>query len=316
MDPDTLPTRRDVAEAAGRIAGHVRRTPVLALDDTTVLKLELAQHTGSFKPRGAFNDVLGLPGLPAAGIVAASGGNHGQAVAFVAGRLGVPAEVFVPEVCPEVKRRRIAALGARVVVGGAVYDDAQAACSARAAQTGAHLVHPFDAATIVAGAGTVAAELQADAADLDTVLVAVGGGGLMAGALAWYGRDVRVVAVEPDRSCALRAALDHGAPCEVTVEGVAADSLGARRVGELAFGLARRDLAAAVTVPDAAIVEAQHRLWELARVAAEPGGATAYAALVSGAYRPAPGERVGVIVCGGNVDPATLSPGDPHGTSR
>jgi len=316
MHAADLPSRNDVAEAARRIGAHVRRTPVLELDATTILKLELTQHTGSFKPRGAFNDVLGLPALPRAGVVAASGGNHGQAVAFVAGRLGVPAEVFVPEVCPPVKRRRIAAFGARVIVGGAVYDDAQAACSARAAETGAHLVHPFDAPTIVAGAGTVAAELHADAGDLDTVLVAVGGGGLMAGTLAWYGRDVRVVAVEPERSCALRAALDGGAPCDVTVEGVAADSLGARRVGALAFGLARRDLAASVTVPDAAIVEAQHRLWDLTRIAAEPGGATAYAALLCGAYTPVPGERVGVIVCGGNVDPATLSADGPQGTAR
>jgi len=307
----------DVRDAAGRIAAHVRRTPTLALDERTVLKLELTQHTGSFKARGACNDVLSRAALPAAGLTAASGGNHGQAVAFVAQRLGVPAEIYVPEVCPTVKRERIAGFGATVVVGGALYDDAQRACTERAGRTGAHLVHPFDRDEVMAGAGTVALELLEDAGPLDTVLVAVGGGGLLGGTLACCGTDVRVVAVEPERSCALAAALDAGAPVEVDVAGVAADSLGARRIGERPFALARALLAGAVTVADADIVEAQYRLWDTARVVAEPGGAAAFAALLSGAYRPAHGERVGVIVCGGNVDPGTVvRPATDHTASH
>lgn len=309
----------DVRAAAGRIAGYVRRTPSLALDEGVVLKLELTQHTGSFKPRGAFNEVLGAAhasdgqaagrpptGLPAAGLVAASGGNHGQAVAYVGQRLGVPVEVYVPEVCPEVKRRRIASLGATVVVGGAIYDDAQLACSARAVETGAMLVHPFDADAVMAGAGTVALELEQDHPDLDTVLVAVGGGGLLGGTLAWLGSRIKVVAVEPTMSSALHAALAAGAPVDVEVAGVAADSLGSRRIGSRPFELARRHLAASVTVPDAHIVDAQRALWDRCRLVAEPGGATALAALLGGSYRPAAGERVGVIVCGANVDPSTV----------
>lgn len=294
--------RDDIAAAAQRIEGFVRRTPTLALDANVVLKLEQTQHTGSFKPRGAFNFVLSQPTLPAAGIIAASGGNHGQAVAYVARSLGLAAEVFVPEVCPAVKRARIAALGARVVVGGAIYDDAQAACHRRAAETGALVVLPFDDAAIIAGAGTVARELQLDWSNLDTVLVAAGGGGLMSGALAWYQGEVAVVAVEPERSRALWAALDAGAPVDVEVGGVAADSLGARRIGALPFALAQRFLASSVTVSDADIVAAQRHLWDQARIVTEPGGATAYAALLSGAYQSVRGERVGVIVCGANVE--------------
>ncbi len=301
-------TRTDVDDAGRRIATHVRRTPTLALDGATVLKLELTQHTGSFKPRGAFNDVLSRASLPASGITAASGGNHGQAVAYVASRLGLKAEVFVPEVCPTVKRERIAGFGAVIVVGGAIYDDAQAACTARAALTGAHLVHPFDRDEVMAGAGTVALELAEDDPDLDTVLVAVGGGGLLGGTLAFYGRDVRVVAVEPERSQALHAALDAGRPVEVGVDGAAADSLGARQIGERPFELASAHLYRSITVSDAAIVTAQRRLWESVRIMAEPGGAAAFAALLSGAYRRGPGERVGIIVCGGNVDPASVTP--------
>lgn len=299
--------RGDVTAAAERIAGRVRRTPTLRLDDETVLKLEHLQHTGSFKARGAFNVVLGAEQVPETGLVAASGGNHALAVAHVARALGLPVEVFVPEVCPAVKRQRIAALGATVVVGGAIYDDAQAACHRRAAETGALVVHPFDHPATVAGAGTVALELWEDEPELDTVLVAVGGGGLVGGALAWFGRGVKVVAVEPQRSAALHQALRAGGPVEVEVAGVAADSLGARQVGELAYRLAAAHLAVSLTVTDEDIVEAQRQLWERARIAAEPGGATAYAALVGGAYRPVRGERVGVVVCGANVDPASVA---------
>ncbi len=299
--------RHDVADAARRIAAHVRRTPTVALDGTTVLKLELTQHTGSFKPRGAFNDVLSRVGLPAAGIIAASGGNHGQAVAYVAHKLGLTAEVFVPEVCPTLKRERIAGFGATVVVSGAIYDDAQNACSIRAAQSGAHLVHPFDRDEVMAGAGTVALEFHQEEPDLDTVLVAVGGGGLLGGTLAYFGPDIRVVAVEPQHSQALHAALAAGRPVEVSVAGVAADSLGARRIGDRPFELAATHLYRSVIVSDQAIVAAQQHLWETVRIVAEPGGATAFAALLDGVYRPEPGERVGVIICGGNVDPGTLA---------
>lgn len=308
--------RDDVERAAARLAPHVRRTPNLVLDETTVLKLELLQHTGSFKARGAFNAILSARTLPDAGVVAASGGNHGQAVAFAARSLGLRAEVFVPEVSPPLKRARIAALGAEVVVGGAIYDDAQAAAAERAAQTGALLVHPFDAPAVIAGQGTVARELTADVADLDTVLVAVGGGGLLGGCLAWCRHDVQVVAVEPARSSALHQALAAGEPVDVDVAGIAADSLGARRIGTRALELAQRWLGASVTVADADIAAAQARLWDEVRLVAEPGGATALAALWSGAYRPVRGERVGVIVCGANVDPSTIGATAAGGGAR
>lgn len=295
-------SRDDISAAAERIAPHVRRTPTVWLDDETLLKLELTQHTGSFKPRGAFNVVLSQPSLPAAGIIAASGGNHGQAVAYVAQQLGIGAEVFVPEVSSPVKRARIAGYGARVVVGGAIYDDAAAACARRQVETGALDVHPYDAAGTIAGQGTVGRELWEDAPELDTVLVAAGGGGLIAGIAAWYGSAVRVISVEPERSCCLAAAFAAGEPVDVDVSGVAADSLGARRIGSMAFEIAREHVAVALTVAEHDIVEAQRQLWQRVRIAAEPGGATAYAALVGGAYRPKRGERVGIVVCGGNVD--------------
>ncbi len=295
-------SRDDISAAAERIKPYVRRTPSVWLDDETLLKLELTQHTGSFKPRGAFNTVLSQPSLPAAGLIAASGGNHGQAVAYVAQQLGIAAEVFVPEVSSPVKRSRIAGFGATVVVGGAIYDDAAAACRDRQAQTGALDVHPYDTDATIAGQGTVGLELWEDEPDLDTVLVAAGGGGLIAGVAAWFRSGVKVVSVEPERSCCLAAAFAAGEPVDVDVSGVAADSLGARRVGTKAFEIAREHVAVALTVAEQDIVEAQRQLWQRVRVAAEPGGATAYAALVGGAYRPERGERVGVVVCGGNVD--------------
>lgn len=306
-----------ITEAHGRIREHIRRTPLLPADPDLVpgshitFKLEFLQHSGSFKARGAFNNLLSQA-APAAGVTAASGGNHGAAVALAARRLGLSARIFVPEISSPVKIAAIRSRGAEVVVGGARYADAQAACDRHAAETGALLVHPYDTVPTIAGAGTVAREWEGDQhamglAPLDTVLVAVGGGGLVAGVAAWWAGRVKVVAVEPEGSCCLHAALAAGRPVDVAVESIAADSLGARRVGDIVFAVAREAVQEAVLVPDAAIREAQLRLWQGWRIAAEPGGAAALAALLSERYRPAPGERVGVLLCGANVDPATLA---------
>jgi threonine dehydratase len=309
-------TRGDVERAAIRIGPHVRATPILqpgpaafGLDRRVevVLKAELLQHTGSFKPRGATNRVLQAE-VPEAGLAAASGGNHGQAVAWVAQRLGLPATVFVPHSSSPVKQQRIAGYGAGLRVEGAQYDDAQRACRAFIAATGALGVHPYDDLDVVAGQGTVALELARQAPGLDTVLVAVGGGGLIAGAAAYFaGTGTRVIGVEPQTSCCLAAALLAGRPVPVDVAGVAADSLGARQLGDVAWAVARSAVAGSLTVADEAIRAAQRALWDECRLAAEPGGAAALAALLSGAYRPRPGERVGVVICGGNVDLATLA---------
>lgn len=295
---------------------HVRRTPVLEVGRgafglspsfTIVLKAELLQYTGSFKPRGAASRILSAD-VPAVGVAAASGGNHGQAVAWVAGRLRLPATIFVPDSSSSVKQARIAAYEAELRVGGAAYDDAQAACDAFVAASGALLVHPYDQAEVVAGQGTVGLELTEQAPDIDTVLVAVGGGGLIGGVAASLAdAPVRIVGVEPEGACCLAAARRAGRPVPVEVAGIAADSLGARQVGELAWQITRHAVERSITVSDEAIVAAQRSLWSECRLAAEPGGATALAALLSGAYRPATDERVAVIVCGGNVDPATLA---------
>ncbi len=312
---DALPVDRDaIRAAAGRIAPHIRRTPLLrlaggdlGLAPDVVLKLELLQATGSFKPRGAFNTMLS-GALPAAGVIAASGGNHGAAVAYAARALGVPAEIFVPAITGPAKRARIASYGARLVVGGAAYDEARQASEARAAETGALPVHAYDQDTVLAGQGTVALEFAEDAPGLTHVLVATGGGGLIGGMAAWYaGSGTRVISVEPEGCPALAAALRAGRPVPAPVGGLAADSLGARQVGALMFAVARRHVAEAVLVPDAAIAAAQRLLWDAARVVAEPGGATALAALLCGAWVAPPGARVGVLVCGGNCDPGSVA---------
>lgn len=306
-----------IRDAHERIRTQVRRTPLLKGDPEVVpgvhvtFKLELLQHSGSFKARGAFNNLLSRE-APAAGVTAASGGNHGAAVALAAQRLGLPARIFVPEISSPVKIAAIRARGADVVVGGARYADAQAACDRFAAETGALLVHPYDTAETIAGAGTTALEWEQDQErldlpPLDTVLVAVGGGGLVSGIGAWFDRRVKVVAVEPEGSCCLAAALEAGHPVDVPVDSIAADSLGARRAGDVVFEIARQTVEHAVVVPDAAIRNAQLALWNGWRIAAEPGGAAAYAALLAGRYVPAPGESVGVLLCGANVDPATLA---------
>jgi threonine dehydratase len=301
-------TRESVRAAHRRVAPHVRRTPVwtpapgaFGHDGPVSLKLELFQHAGSFKARGAFNTLLSHE-IPPAGVAAASGGNHGAAVAYAAKRLGVDARIFVPAIASPAKIAAIRSHGAAIVVGGERYADAQEACDHFVAETGALRVHPFDAEATIAGQGTVALEWGEDGPALDTVLVAVGGGGLIAGIASWWAGRVRVVGVEPEGSRALHASLEAGRPVDVPVQSVAADSLGARNPGERVFGICREAVDHVALVADAAIVAAQGRLWRDWRIASEPGGAAALAALLSGAYRPAPGERVGVLLCGANVD--------------
>lgn len=310
--------RSDVEAAAALVSGRVRETPVIAVDGADLgvpgrlsLKLELHQHTGSFKPRGAFNRMLQGP-LPSAGVIAASGGNHGLAVAYAARSLGVPAEVFVPVTSSLVKVQRLAGLGAQVRQVGQHYAEALAASTERARETGALVVHAYDQPEVVAGQGTVGRELEAQLDGIDTVLVAVGGGGLVSGIASWFDGSVRVVAVEPEQIPTLHSALKAGRPVDIEVGGVATDSLGARRIGDIAFDIARRTGVVSVLVSDEDLVRARRLLWSELRVAAEFGGAAALAALVGGAYVPQAGERVAVIVCGGNTDPSDLGPAAPH----
>jgi threonine dehydratase len=277
----------------------------LGLEFPVTLKLELLQHAGSFKPRGAFNRLLSAA-LPASGVIAASGGNHGAAVAYAARALGVPAEVFVPELTPPAKVARIASYGARVVQGGETYAEALAASRTRQAQIGALEVHAYDHPAVLAGQGTVGREFELDAAELTHVLVATGGGGLIGGIAAWYAGSAAVVSVEPEACPALHDALRAGQPVTAPVGGLAADSLGARQVGGLMFPIAASYVTAAVLVSDAAIGAAQQLLWDRLRLIAEPGGATALAALLSRAFVPPDGARVGVLVCGANTDPAKV----------
>ena len=309
---ESMVSRIDVREAAARIGGHARETPVavlekgaFGLDARLTLKLELLQHSGSFKARGAFNRILSSA-VPPAGVVAASGGNHGAAVAYAARSLGHKAEVFVPEISSPFKVGLIQRYGATARVGGAFYADAYAASAERAAETGALVVHAYDQPEVVAGQGTLGRELHRQAPDLDTVLVAVGGGGLIGGTAAYYRGEARVVGVEPELAPTLHAALRAGEPVDVETGGVAADSLGARRAGSLAFAIAKRYVDSVVLVEDGAIREAQRMLWGSLRIVAEPGGAIALAALLSGRYQAEPGERVGVLVCGGNADLAQV----------
>jgi len=307
--------QNDIRSAYARIKPYVRRTPVVrvsaadfgvTLDTPLTLKLEFLQHSGSFKPRGAFNNLLSR-NVPAAGVAAASGGNHGAAVAYAAQQLKHKATIFVPDVSSPVKIARIKSYGADARVGGARYADALERCEAFIAQSGALSVHAYDAPETVAGQGSVGLEWQEDAPELDTVLVAVGGGGLIAGISAWYGKTVKVVGVEPEGSRALHASLEAGRPVDVTVESVAADSLGARNTGQLVYDIAKANVDHVALVPDAAIVEAQRLLWDRLRVAAEPGGAAALGALISGRYKPKAGEKVGVLLCGANVELGKLA---------
>jgi threonine dehydratase len=308
-----FPERADIEAARDRISGHVRRTPVLNLPGGALgfqgfvsFKLEFLQVAGSFKSRGAFNSLTSQP-VPEAGVTAASGGNHGAAVAFAARELGVPARIFVPQIASAAKIALIRACGAEIVIGGERYADAQAACDRHAAESGALLIHPFSAPATMAGQGTVAPEWDEQTHALDTVLVAVGGGGLVAGMASWWaGTGTKVIGVEPQGSRALHAAFEARRPVDVEVQSIAADSLGARNVGDLVWSICRERVHEVVLVPDEAIREAQRRLWGDFRMALEPGGAAAAGALLSGAYRPDSGERVGLLLCGANLDARAL----------
>jgi threonine dehydratase len=306
-------TPAQIDAAAQRVDTHIRVTPCIELEPrafgspaTLSLKLEMTQHTGSFKPRGAFNRILSAA-VPDAGVIAASGGNHGAAVAYAARTLGYMAEIFVPEPTPDFKVDRLRRYGARVVLTGANYAEAYAASQERARETGALDVHAYDQVEVLAGQGTLGRELERQLGALDTVLVAVGGGGLIGGVAAWFAGRVRVIGVEPDRCPTLHAARDAGEPVDVDVSGIAADSLGARRIGNLAFLVAQPYVESVVLVTDEEIRSAQRNLWDRLRILAEPGGATALAGLLSGKYQAKPGERVGVIVCGANTDPARFA---------
>jgi len=307
-----VPTYDDIRAAAALIAPWVRRTPVLELDvdgRAVALKLELHQHAGSFKPRGAFTNVLAAEPRPS-GLVAASGGNHGLAVAYVGHAIGIPTRVFVPKTAPAVKVDAIVALGAAVTRVGVTYAEALVASREAATGPGVLALHAYDSVATVSGQGTLGIEIGEQLPDVDTVMVAVGGGGLVAGVtlgLRGVRPSARVVAVEPESCPTLHRALEAGGPVDVQVGGVAADALGASRSGEISYAVAAEHGPASVLVSDEAILEAQRWLWREARVAAEPAGATALAALLSGAYVPGEGERVCVVVCGGNADPAGLT---------
>jgi threonine dehydratase len=300
--------RPGIAAVEPVIRPYVRRTPVLAIDRAELgiepgpltLKLEHLQHSGSFKARGAFANLL-LRRIPAAGVVAASGGNHGAAVAYAAGVLGIPAQVFVPTVSSAAKIARIRGYGARLVVGGQTYTEALAASQAAVAATGALPVHAYDQDETILGAGTLALELEQQAAGPKTVLVAVGGGGLIAGVAAWYAGRTRVLAVEPDSAPTLTRARQAGRPVDAPAGGIAVDSLAPRRVGERTFPVIERFVQDVLLVSDADIRLAQRVLWETTRIVAEPGGCAALAALLSGRYRPGPDESVAVVVSGANT---------------
>jgi len=290
------------------IRPYVRRTPVVQVDGADFgldsaelsLKLELLQHAGSFKARGAFTNLL-TRDVPPAGVIAASGGNHGVAVAYAAHRLGKPATIFVPTVSSPAKMERIRGYGAELVVTGDRYNDALAASQEFAARTGAMPVHAYEQMETLLGQGTVGLEFEEQAPTLDTLLVAVGGGGLIGGIAAWYAGRVKIVAVEPETAPTLAMAFEAGQPVDAPAGGIAADSLAPKQVGQLMFPIARAYVERSVLVPDDAIVAAQQELWNVLRVVAEPGGAAAFAALLSRRYEPRNGERVGVLVCGGNT---------------
>lgn len=299
-----------ISAAAARIAPYIETTPVMqvqgfGLPFPVELKLEQLQHTGSFKARGAFNTLLSGP-VPKAGLVAASGGNHGAAVAYAAQRLGHRAHIFVPEMAGPAKIALIERTGAQLTVVQGEYANAAEAAAEYEATSGAMQIHAYDAPATVAGQGSCMAEWEAQGLMADTVLIAVGGGGLIAGALGWLAGARKVVAVEPETSCALQAALAQGGPCDVQVSGVAANALGARKIGQICYDLACQHRVHSVLVPDATITAAQKALWQERRLLVEPAGATALAALMCGAYRPSAGERVAVLLCGANIAPDPL----------
>jgi threonine dehydratase len=306
--PELTVDRESIARTCQLIRPYIRRTPVIEVDGgdfsldgvRLAFKLELLQHSGSFKPRGAFANLL-MRDVPEAGVVAASGGNHGAAVAFAAMKLGKPARIFVPRVASPAKIARIRGYGADLVVTGERYAEALEASQAWATQSGAMAVHAYDRLETILGQGSVGLEFEEQAPELDTLLVAVGGGGLIGGIAAWYSGRIRLVGVEPEAAPTLTRALEAGHPVDAEAGGIAADSLAPKRVGQLMFPLAQAHVDRVLLVSDEAIQAAQASLWNVLRVAAEPGGAAALAALLSGRYRPEAGERVGVLVCGGNT---------------
>jgi len=301
-------TRERIAATEKTIRPYIRRTPLLRVEaadfglplQSLGFKLEMLQHSGSFKARGAFANLL-LRQTPEVGVVAASGGNHGAAVAYAAQRLRVPATIFVPDITSPAKAEMIRNCGANLVFAGSRYADALAASEAHIAKTGAMPIHAFDQSETLLGQGTVGLELEQDAPEIDTLLVAVGGGGLIGGIAAWYGSRIKIVAVEPESAPTLHAAFAAGQPVDAPAGGIAADSLAPRRVGELMFAIARNHVSQVTLVTDDAIREAQAALWSKLRVVTEPGGAAAFAALLSARYQPSKRERVAVLLCGANT---------------
>jgi threonine dehydratase len=299
---------QQIAAVEKIIRPYVRRTPILSVNGADfgldsvdlVFKLELLQHGGSFKARGAFANLLTRK-IPPMGVVAASGGNHGVAVALAAMKVGIPAKIFVPSVASTEKIERIRAYGAELVITGDRYSGALAASEAWVAASGAIPIHAYDQPETLLGQGSVALEWEAQAPDLDVLLVAVGGGGLIGGIAAWYAGRVRVVGVEPETAPTLTVALRAGQPADSPAGGIAADSLAPKRVGELMFPIAQRYVDNVILVSDQTIQDAQEALWKILRIATEPGGAAAFAALLSRRYVPKPGERVGILLCGANT---------------
>lgn len=299
-----------ISEALTRINRHVVETPVMTtqgfgLGYDIEMKLEHMQHTGSFKARGAFNTLLSIE-VPEAGLVAASGGNHGAAVAFAANRLGHKARIYVPEMAGPAKINLIRETGADLRVVPGAYANALELAKEYEAETGAMQVHAYDAAPTIAGQGTCFAEWEIQGLEADTILIAVGGGGLIAGAMTWFGKSKKIVAVEPETSRALNAAMEAGHPVDVEVGGVAANALGAKSIGAMCFEFAQQSVLQSVLVSNDAITQAQHALWRERRILVEPAGAAALSALMSGAYIPEAGERVAVLVCGANIAPDPL----------
>jgi threonine dehydratase len=311
---DATITAEHIAATEQLIRPHIRRTPVLEAlgadfglgTAQLIFKLELLQHSGSFKARGAFAN-LTMRRVPPAGVVAASGGNHGAAVAFAAMKLGVPAKIFVPQVASAEKVERIRGYGAELVIAGERYADALAASEQWVAQSGAMAVHAYDQIETLLGQGSVGLELEQQAPQVETLLVAVGGGGLIGGVAAWYSNRIKIIGVEPEAAPTLTLALRAGAPVDSPAGGIAADSLAPSRVGKLMFPIAQNSIERVVLVPDEAIEQAQQILWKQLRIVAEPGGAAALAALLSRRYVPAPDERVGILLCGGNTTAVNFS---------
>ena len=308
MTMDKLVGRTAIESTERLIRPHIRRTPVMEVrgadlglgNDLLTIKLEYMQHSGSFKTRGAFTNLL-TRDVPEVGVVAASGGNHGAAVAFAAMKLGIPARIFVPSISSPAKIARIQRYGADLIVGGERYDDALVASEGWMKKSGAMSIHAFDQIETMLGQGTIGLELEVQAPDIDTLLVSVGGGGLIGGIAAWYENRVKVVGVEPNASPTLARALEAGKPVDVEAGGLAADSLAPRRVGKKVFPIARDYVDHVVLIGDDDIRGAQSVLWDVLRIVAEPGGSAAFAAIVSGVYQPKTGERVAVVVSGANT---------------